>query len=401
MLRVVIVDGDAEVRAGLRRTLAGTATAVLVGEFASVREAKLDTAARRPDLLVLEVPDVDDDAGPAVKAVEHFVQALPETAIFASGRARSGDVLMRLMRAGAMEYLQHPIQPSDFIAAVDKVARVRRGVTPARQTGRIVAVYSPKGGVGVTTVAVNVAVALARTPGVSALLIDLDTRQSDAATLLSVVSPYCALDAFENIHRLDEMYLRGLLVKHSSGLWVLPGPTRIERSVLTAEQTRAGLEIMRSHFDHVVLDVRHDLDPATAAALDAADEILLLTALNVGALRMTAAAVAALRLLAVNPQKLRVVVMREGARDEVTLKQAREALGVDIAWTIPNDYGPTVAAINSGRPVVIGAPRARATKSLVDLAATVARAAPATPATRRRPSLMTVFRTRAGLMRAS
>ena len=125
-----------------------------------------------------------------------------------------------------------------------------------------------------TTLATNLAVCLAeRSPG-STILIDLDTRQSDIATFLNLRQTYSVLDALENLERLDESFLHGLLVKHASGLWVLPGPTRIERSQLPAEQVQAALEIIRSHFGHVVLDLRHDFDPGTIAALEASDTIL-------------------------------------------------------------------------------------------------------------------------------
>jgi pilus assembly protein CpaE len=398
-LRTVIVESDAETRMALRRMLAASATAVIVGEFAALREAMLEAPARRPDVIMLEIPPTPNGADLAQRAIEHFIDAQQDVAIFAMGPEPSAELVMRVMRAGASEYLRRPVERDDLRAAVEKVARVRRGVTPGRRAGRVTGVFAPKGGLGVTTVAVNLAVVLAEARDTSALLVDLDTRPSDVATMLGVQSNYSILDAFENIERMDEMYLRALLVAHASGLSVLPGPSRLERFPLTGEQVRAGLEIMRSHFDHVVVDLRHDVDGATAAALDAADDVLVLTALDVVTLRATAGALAALRLLLADPQKLRVVVMREGARTAVSLKQARDVLGTEIAWTVPNDYEAVSAAGNAGRPVVVGAAKAKAAKSLRELAATILR--PASPVAVRRGSFRAVFRATAGLMRAS
>ena len=130
-----------------------------------------------------------------------------------------------------------------------------KGGGSERKPGRVTAVFATKGGVGVTTVATNLAVCLAQREA-STLLIDLDARQSDVATFLNLRSSYSVLDAFENVGRMDESFLRGLLVRHSSGLWVLPGPSRIERIQFGAEPVRVGIEIMRSHFDHVIVDLR-------------------------------------------------------------------------------------------------------------------------------------------------
>lgn len=374
VLRTVVIDSDPESRAALRRMLATSGAAAVVGEFADLGDAAVSEAeARRPDVLVVELGGAVPSAESAALAtLERLVETFREAAVFITGPPVPGDFLMRLIRTGAFEYLPRPIQREDLVAAIDKVLRVRRSVGPGRRAGRITAVFSPTGGLGVTTVATNVAVALARRAPDATLLVDFDTRQSDVATFLGLRPTYCVLDAFENIERLDELYLRGLLVKHTSGLWVLPGPLRMERFALGGEQVRAGLEIIRSHFDDVVVDLRHDLDPGTAAALEAADNVLLLTALTVPALRAGAGALAAFRHLGLNLPKVRVVAMREETAQDVSLKHAREVLGVAVTHRVPNDYGTVMGAINAGQPVVITAPRAKVSRTFQELAAGLA-----------------------------
>jgi len=147
----------------------------------------------------------------------------------------------------------------------------------------------------------------------------------------------------------------------------------MERSHLAAEQVQAGLDVIRAHFDHVVLDLKHDMDPATIAALEASDTILFLTGLNVSALRSGAAALAAFRHLGLGLQKLKVVVMREGTGNDVTTKHAREALGLPIHWRTPSDYPTVVASINGGTPVVTASPRSKVARNLQELAEQLAR----------------------------
>jgi pilus assembly protein CpaE len=370
-LRALVVGGDADSSAALKSLLAAIPAVVLVGEFRRLAQALQEGPARRPDLLIVELGDegsVGAD-GPAAKVVESVTRAFPEAAVFATGSGVSADFVIQAIRAGAVEFIRRPVQRHDLTAAIEKVLRLRQGPTPSKtKAGRITSVFSTKGGLGVSTLATNVAVCLAERAHGGALLIDLDTRQSDVATFLNLHPSYSVLDAVENLDRLDESFLQGLLTKHASGLLVLPGPSRIERGQLTAEQVRVALEIIRSHFDHLVLDLRHDLDPGTIAALEASDTILYLTGLTVSALRSGAAGLAAFRHLGINLSRVKVVVMREGTGEDVTLKHAQEALGHPIFWRTPSDYPTVVSSINAGQPVVLASPRSKVAKNLRDLA---------------------------------
>ena len=375
VLRIVVVDSDAESRTALRKILGGMPGAVVVGEFGEVRQALLETPGRRPDLVLLEVPAGQEDMSGAT--VRKFVDALPEAAILAMGSGVSAETVIKVIRAGAFEFLSRPVERVDLAEALEKVTRVRRGPAPSvRKTGRVLSVFSTKGGLGVTTVAINLAVCLAERAPDNTLLIELDTRQSDIATFLDVRPTYSVVDAFENIDRLDESFLRGLLTRHASGLWVLPGPLRMERTQLNGEQVRAGLEIIRSHFDNVVLDLRHDTSPGTFAGLEASDTIVFLTSLEVSALRSGAAGLAGFRLLGLDAHKVKVVVMREDTGEDVTLKHAREALGVPVYWRTPSDYQTVVSAINTGKPVVTAAPRSKFARNVRQLADMLGGSAP-------------------------
>jgi pilus assembly protein CpaE len=371
VLRAILVDADVEARAAVRRILAATQSVVVVGEFGTSDEVLLEGASRRPDLLIADIEYAPGGEERSARRIEALARAFPDAAICATGPDIPADVVLRVIRAGAVEFLRQPVERADVAAALDKISRFRRASAAAPRAGRIVSVFSTKGGLGVTTVATNVAVCLARQGAESVLLVDLDTRQSDVSTFLNVRGTYSVLDALENVDRLDESFLRGLLVRHASGVWVLPGPGRIERGQPGADKVQAALEIVRSHFDHVVLDLRHDLDPGTIAALECSDTIVFLTGLNVSALRSAAAGLAAFRHLGLNMHKLKVVVMREDTAEDVTLKHAREALGLPIAWKTPSDYPTAVACVNAGRPIVEAAPRSQLAKNLRQFAEAV------------------------------
>jgi len=390
-LRTIVVGSDAESTSLLKGLLAATSAVVVAGEFKRLAQALHDGPARRPDLVIVELA-ADEAAGPdgsPAKVVETLARAFPEATVFATGSSVSADFVIQTIRAGAVEFLRRPVQRDDLAAALEKLLRLRRSSQPPARAGRITSVFSPKGGLGVTTLATNLAVCLAeRSPG-STILIDLDTRQSDIATFLNLQQTYSVLDALESLERLDESLLHGLLTKHASGLFVLPGPTRIERRQISAEQAQAALEIIRAYFDHVVLDLRHDFDPGTIAALEASDTILYLTSLTVSALRSGSAGLAALRHLGLNLQRVKIVVMRDGTGEDVTLKHAQEALGLPIYARTPSDYATVVSSINSGRPVVTAAPRSKIAKNLRELAGGLYRpGSPSRSGAARSPSLM-------------
>jgi pilus assembly protein CpaE len=369
-LRAVLVDSDAEARAATRRLLADIPTVTLLGEYRDPAEALLQAAVTRPDLLVLEVDGHESGAVMAVTTIEQMVRKLPETAILAMGHGVSAELVIRILRAGALEFLRRPVERVDLVAALEKLARFR-GSAPQRNPGRITSIFAAKGGLGATTLSINLGVSMAECAEGKTLLVELDTRQSDIVTFLDLKPRYSIHDVVENLGRMDESLLRGLLTRHASGLWTVPGPTRLERSQFSPEQVSGTIELLRTHFDHVLMDVRHDFDPGTVAALEASDVILFVTSLDVAALRSGAAALAAFRHLGLDTKKIKVVVMRDGTGDSVTIKHARTTLGLPIHWRTPSDYQTVVASINSGQPVVSASPRAKISKNLRALAETL------------------------------
>jgi pilus assembly protein CpaE len=385
-LRTVIVDADPAARAAIRQALATMPSVTLVAEYDDANEAVLKAPSSRPDVMIVHVPvDAPDGDAASATTVERLIGRLPDTAILATANHSPAEFILRIIRAGAMEVVRRPVEARELVAAFEKVARLR-GRPVRRQPGRVTAVFSSKGGLGATTLAVNLSVALAEhAPTKTTVLVELDTRHADVVTFLDLKPRYSILDVFERIDRMDEPLLQGLMVKHASGLWVLPGASSVERAYLGADQVQAGLDVLRGHFDHVVLDVRHDLDPGTIAALEAADTVLFLTSLNVSALRSAAASLAAFRHLGLDAKRVKVVVMRDDSGEDVTVKHVRETLGLPVFWKTPSEYATVVTSINNGRPVVTEAPRSKVAKNFRQLAESLigdARAGKPSPARR-------------------
>ncbi len=387
LLRTIVIDSDEDSRINLKSILAGMPS-VIVGEFRNIAEALRTAPAYRPDVVIVEIPvEHGSDGDAASSTIEHLARVLPDASILATGPTQSAHLVIQVMRAGAIDFVARPVKQDDLRAALENVARSRSSVAVQQGMGRVISVFSAKGGAGVTTVATNLAVCWAKRSSGRAVLVDLDTRQSDISTFLNLRSQYSVLDAFENIGRMDESFLRGLLTEHSSGLWVLPGPVPMNGVRLRPEQIQAGIEILRSYFDPVILDLPHDMD-AAAGALEASDTIVFLVGQNVSALRLGRAGIGALRDLGVDLSKLLLVVMGERSAADVTFKQVREMLGMPIYWKMPSDYAAVVTAINSGEPLVTALPRSKIAKSLRQLSDTLADQHPAEPS-EKQPALLT------------
>ena len=396
ILRALIVDSDPETRTSIRHMLASVPSVTIVGEYDNATEAALKAPSSRPDLMIVQVP-IDPAGGDAwsAAAISRLARQLPDTAILATTANAAAEFVVQILRAGAMECLRRPVEQPELVVALEKLARFR-GRVVQRQPGRVTAVFSAKGGLGATTLAVNLGVCFAEHAAKkSTLLVELDTRHSDLVTFLDLRPRYSIRDVFESMDRMDESLLQGLMLRHASGLWVVPGPSEMERGYLAAEQVEAGVHLLRAHFDHVVLDLRHDIEPGTVAALEAADTVLFLTSLNVSALRSGAAGLAAFRHLGLDLKKVKVVVMRDGTGEDVTVKHAREVLGLPVFWKTPSEYASVVASINSGRPVVSIAPRSKFAKNLrqlSDILFTDGRPAPASTARRSVSRLASAWR---------
>ena len=390
MLKVVVIDSDSGSRAALRRALT-QAHATVVAEYETVTEAFLSVGSHRPDVAIVEVTE-DGSSGEVatVRGIERLMRSSPDTAIVATGPINSAEFVIQVMRAGALEYLRRPIDGADLTAALAKVGRTRRSVAPQTRTCQVTTVFSPTGGVGVTTLSISLAMVLAENSSKRVLLIELDTRPSDIMTFLDIRPPYSVADALHNIDRMDESFIQGVVVKFDNGLFVLTGPHGVEPGPFDSERVQMMLEILRSHFDYIVIDCRHDYDTGTLAALDACDTVLLVAAPNVGSIRSAAAALAAFRQTGIEVSKIRAVISRERTGVDVDAKHVKETLGLPLFWATPNDYASTVSAINHGQPLMSGAPRSKLVASVRGLAEKISTIDKASK-TPSKPSLLSRF----------
>lgn len=300
------------------------------------------------DLVLLPVNDMEPMRA---TALERVIRQSPATSFIGTAPQTDPDVILRAMRAGVHEFLVSPIDHADLATAVDRLTRRQQGES---RRGMVFAIYGSKGGLGNTTLAVNLAHALARNNhSARVALADLVVSSGDIRVLLNLKPLYDIGSVVQKLDRIDADLLNSLLTPSGEGVWVLPGSEDPELDdILDAAAVIAIIDQLRAHFAFTVLDCEHYMSERTLAALDAADRVILNTQLTVPALRATQRAIQICERLGYPNEKLCVVVNRFQSTDVLSPADAASLLKHDIQWKLPNDYQTVAAALMKGVPIV-------------------------------------------------
>jgi pilus assembly protein CpaE len=317
------------------------------------------------DVIIIEL---DSNPEHALDLVESICSNSSVTVMVYSEQVHP-EMLVRCMRAGAREFLTHPVTSSSIAEAMVR-ASVRRPASHAvkKPMGKLLVFAGAKGGSGVTTVASNFAVSLAQESGRSAVLIDLNLPLGDAALSLGLSAMYSTANALASFNRLDSNYLSTLLVKHSSGLSVLAAPDKYTTVQIVEEALDRLLYVARQDFDYVVVDAGSRFDPTTKALFTAGSSVYLVLQVGVSELRNANRLIE--EYFKPNGVKVEVVLNRFAART-LTIDEASitKALTVPIAWKVPGDFPAARNAQNTATPLALeDSPISRAIKQMTKAA---------------------------------
>ena len=304
----------------------------------------------------------------------HSLQNLEAVSeVFLTSSHSEPAVLVQAIRAGAREFFSQPIRPEEVRHALERFKErggKSKGQAAAKQ-GHIINVIGAKGGVGGTTIAVNLAHSLAkkeRLPSVA--LIDMNTPFGEIPLFLDIEPTYPWSEIAKHISRLDTTFLMSVLSKHSSGLYVLPSASQLDGDrVTTPEVIGRLLDLMRTVFDFIVIDGGQNLDDISLKALEMSDRVLLISVLSLPCLANVNWLLKSLRGLGYPVEKSEVVINRYLKGSEISLKDAEASIKKKIFKAIPNDYRTTMSSINRGKPLSEVAPRKPVARGIRELAA--------------------------------
>jgi len=316
------------------------------------------------ELLILPIRMAE---GSEKSTLESVMRDTPSLAVIGTASEASAEVVLNAMRAGISEFLMSKANVEEFTGAI---TRLERRWALAQVRGEITAVFAPKGGQGCTTVAVNLAHAIARTRGKRAVIVDLVIGLGDVALQLNLRPEYDIGELAQKMDRIDRDLIQSVAAAGPDGLSVLASTDRLDLApILTGDLITSLLNHCRQTFEHTVVDCEHAFDPRTVATLDASDRILLVAQLHVSSLVVAKRSLNIFRELGYDDDKIHLVINREGSTKVVDIAEAQKVLGRKIDGRIPNDFHNANDAQAQGVPFLIHAPGSALARSYDALAA--------------------------------
>ena len=392
-IRVLIVDDIAETRENIRKLLTFEADIEVIGAARSGREAIQMAQELKPDVILMDInmPDMD-----GITATEMIRQQSPQIQIVILSVQGDPNYMRRAMLAGARDFLTKPPMADELISAIRRAGQMAReerakvvsqGVYPAvsassgqilvpgvanASNGRIIMVYSPKGGTGVTTVAVNLAITLNNDETRTAL-IDGNLQFGDVAVFLNEQGKNSIVDLAPRADELEPEVIDGILIKHAtSGLRFLAAPSRPEHAErVHGEQFTKILEYMSRMYAYVVVDTTHVLNEIALAVLDQADLIVLVVTQDIPAIKNARLFLDLLNTIGVSKERVCFVVNKLDKRISISPEKIGENLKQELSAVIPLDERAVIPSVTRGVPFVIDNKAQPAAKAIFSLAESV------------------------------
>lgn len=369
VVRLALVDPHDNTRSTLKSLMLGIDTVWLEAEC-SRYDFFLDVVTQtQPDMALVSL-DADPQKGLAV--VAKIAQELPACHVLVISSSTEGSLILQAMRNGAKEFLNWPLKLEDVMAALERIRQAQSARTGEAQVRacQVITVAGASGGVGCTSLSVNLGCYLARNERNSVVIIDLDFALGDSDVWLDIIPDYTIQDVSENIARLDFSLLKRSLTKHPCGAFLLPRPVQIDENLhITPDTLKRVISLLKTSFTHLIIDVSKNFGPLDMAALESSNSVLLVTQLDLPCLRNVVRLMQHFEHREGLPDKIRIVVNRVGLEDsQISLNKALETIGREIYWQVPNDFATMVEARNNGVPLCMQAPRAKVTRSLEQLA---------------------------------
>jgi pilus assembly protein CpaE len=361
-LTAIIVDADETNRHELSAFL-GMHGVTALATVANLEQLSAMLAkGEKPQLIIA---NLDPGAMDTIKAIAPLVRQYPEMSFFTMSQILDPNLLMEAMHSGVKEFIPLPIQEVKFKAAIDRLAS-NHGLA---SKGKIINIIPTIGGVGSTTIACNVAASLAQL-GHKTVLVDLDLVRGGVASYFDQRPRYTIADLMSSTESIDRQVLENAISVHAkSKVAILARPDLPEDSQRVSQ---AGflrlLGILGRMYEYIVLDSMMSIDPLYATAINAATLNMVVMQLNVPSAKNAERFVGTLRRSGIEANKIKIIVNRfEKKGWDIEPSEVERSLGLKLSWMVPNDFRNAIAALNYGEPVVIRAPRAEMSQSLLEL----------------------------------
>jgi pilus assembly protein CpaE len=361
-LGFVIIDSDPGARSVVRKHLA-TAGHRVIAEADDVTAGLRLVRGVQPDVLVLELADT----ALTLEGVAALRQELPAMGVIVVSRDTSPQLILSCMRSGAHEFLTRPL---DLVELDRALERLQRTLVPmpatGRRRGRVFSVYPAKGGAGGSSLATNLALSLVR-DDLEVALVDFNLQVGDLGLMLDVTPKHTFAGAVGD-DAFDESKLRSLMSPHGSGLGLLTISDRPEEAdAVNRDHVPELFGHLTTMFDYVVVDLGRHIDDRSIQLFDLSDAILMVSSQDVPGIRNARRYADLLDRLEVPRSRIHLIVNRHHPKSRVSNRDVEDTVGMEVFWSLPNDFRSMSAAIDSGNPIVLDSPKSKLARSFFDL----------------------------------
>ena len=372
--RLAICDPNNATREPLRNLLLGIEAVYLEAESNRYEFFRDVIEQYRPDIAIITL---DSDPNRGLQLVQTLATEYPQTSILAVSSRADGPFILQTLRSGAKEFLPLPLQLEDLLTVLDRIKGVtseQGGQGPLTGQGAaggiLIAVAGSRGGIGCTSISVNLASCLASFPENKVVIVDLDLALGDTNIMLDFRPTYTLADLASNISEVDQKFLKGVLFQHSSGVMVLPHPENLDDlGLIHEEHILRLLSLLRSTFTHVIVDLSKSFRPTDVAAMRVADMIFMIGQLELSSVHNIARLMPTFKSVEGLYEKVRIIMNRTGAEDQmISRAKAEEFMAMQIFWQVANDTKAMMGARNEGKPLIQFAPKSKSCQDLLELA---------------------------------
>ncbi len=364
---VVIIDSEESSRKIIKSYIEKISDIYVDEEFSDALAAYNYIIENRTNIIIV---DISDEPDVTFELINKVTSLNKQVKVIVTSYNADADLVIKSMRIGAREFLTKPMKEQEAIMAITKLRDLTLGNLSDNNKCKIISTFSNKGGIGKTAIAVNLALELANVTKEKVALIDLNLQLGDVTTFLDLNPSFDISYVVNNINRVDESFLLSTLEQYKdTSLYVLADPPYLEQAEdITSDQIAKLFDVLKETFSYIVVDTGSSFDGKTITVLDNSDLILLVTIVNLPAIRNCQRCLELFDRLGYDKDKVKIVLNRYMENEEIKTEDVEDVLDKKVYWKIPNNYFTIMSAINKGIPVSLVNEDSNIARSYRDLA---------------------------------
>lgn len=364
----VIIDSEETSRELIASYLETVDDINIIQQFKDILSAQDYIIENRPPLVIV---DITKKTNISLDIISKLTTLVKNIKIIVLSYDTESDIVIKALRAGAREFLVKPLIEKDFVASVKKMKDLILGNINDTTKCKVITTFSNKGGIGKTSIAVNLAMEIANITKEKVALVDLNMQMGDITTFLNLDPSFDTSYVINNLDRIDETFLLTTLEQYNkTSLYVLADPPDIEQAeIITSEDITTLINILRNVFSYIVIDTTSSFDAKTITALDNSDLILLISIINLPSIRNCQRCFDLFKKLGYSKDKIKLIINRYMDADDIKIEDVEEVLDHKVFFKIPNNYYTIINSINKGIPICDAAPNSNICKSFKQLGA--------------------------------